>query len=174
VSVYQEPVGKHTPEWPYPVKYGQAKTIEADVLVIGGGIAGSHAALHAARKGATVAIVDKAPISRSGSGGAGVDHWGGAYTNPCSKTTPEEAVERIAGRPFGGPYGVGHLRYIAARESWDALLDLEELGLTIRDVDDEFAGADFRDEETKLLFAYDYEDKNCIRVSASVSWSPGC
>ncbi len=164
MSTYQEPIGEHTPAWPYPVGYGEEHRITADVLVIGGGIAGCHAAIHAARRGASVAIVDKASIRRSGSGGAGVDHWGGAHTNPCSRTTPEEAMEQSGG-PFAGPYGVGHLRYITSRESWDALLDLEELGLTIRDVDDEFAGADFRDEETKLLFAYDYDDRNCIRVT---------
>jgi succinate dehydrogenase/fumarate reductase flavoprotein subunit len=165
--MYQDPIGEHTPEWPYPIRYGEENQVSADVLVIGGGIAGCHAALHAARRGATVAVVDKASIRRSGSGGAGVDHWGGAYTNPCSKTTPDEAIEMMegmSGGPFGGPYFVGLLRYIAACESWDALLDLEELGLTIRDVDDEFVGAGFRDEETKLLFAYDYENPNCIRV----------
>ena len=166
MSVYQEPIGDHTPEWPYPVRYGEENRITADVLIVGGGIAGCHAAIHAARRGASVAIVDKASIRTSGSGGAGVDHWGGAFTNPCSKTTPDEAMEQMAsaGGPSGGPYAVSFLRYIAAQESWDALLDLEEMGLTIRDVDDEFAGADFRDEKTKLLFAYNYHDPNCIRV----------
>ena len=28
------------PEWPYPIKYEQQQEIEADVLVLGGGIAG--------------------------------------------------------------------------------------------------------------------------------------
>jgi len=39
--------------------------------------------------------------------------------------------------------------------------------MKIRDVDDEFVGADFRDEETKLLFAYDYENPDCIRVQGA-------
>ena len=97
MSLVQEPIGDHTKKWPYPVLYGDEHEVSADVLIIGGGIAGCHAALHAARRGATVAVVDKASIRRSGSGGAGVDHWGGAYTNPCSRTTPDEAVAMMEG-----------------------------------------------------------------------------
>jgi len=49
--------------------------------------------------------------------------------------------------------------YICARESYDALLDVEKMGVKVRDVDDVFKGASFRDEESKLLFAYDYDNK---------------
>ena len=167
MSSYQEPVGKHTLEWPYPVNYGKETEVTSDVLIIGGGIAGCHAAINAARRGAKVAIVDKASIYRSGSGGAGVDHWGGAVTNPRSKTTPEEVMTRGSDGgpgPFSGKYFMGHIRYITVKESYDALLDMEQMGMKIRDVDDEFVGAPFRDEETKLLFAYNYDNPNCIRV----------
>ena len=148
-------------EWPYPVHYGKENEIAADVLIIGGGIAGCHAAINAAKRGAKVVVVDKAAVIRSGSGGAGVDHWHGACTNPCSKVTPEEMVE--AEGSFL-QYFAGHLNYITCKESYDALLDVEKMGVKVRDVDDEFAGAEFRDEKTKLMFAYDYENKNCIRV----------
>ncbi len=105
-------------EWPYPVNYGKENEVNTDILVIGGGVAGCHAAINAAKKGATVAVVDKAPIIRSGSGGAGVDHWGGAFTNPRSKTTPEEAMKAGGGGPFSsGGYSLGHLRYITSKES---------------------------------------------------------
>ncbi|MBW1804023.1 MAG: FAD-binding protein, partial [Deltaproteobacteria bacterium] len=53
---------------------------------------------------------------------------------------------------------------ICARESWDALLELEQMGMKIRDNEGEFKGAEFRDEKTGLLFAYDYVNKNCIRI----------
>ena len=158
---------KTAPDWPYPVNYGNENEVSADILIIGGGIAGSHAAIQAARRGAKVAMVDKAPIIRSGSGGAGVDHWGAAFTNPCSKITPEEMMTHKGDGPFAGHYAFGHLQYITAKESWDALLDMEQMGMKIRDEDDEFKGADFRDEETKLLFAYDYENKNCLRVQGA-------
>ena len=66
---------------------------ETDVLVIGGGIAGCHAAISAAKHGAKVAVMDRGHAKRSGMGGAGVDHWHGACTNPCSKVTPEEYTQ---------------------------------------------------------------------------------
>jgi succinate dehydrogenase/fumarate reductase flavoprotein subunit len=55
--------------------------------------------------------------------------------------------------------------YIQCKESYDTLLEVEQMGVRIRDVDDEFVGAPFRDEKTKLLFAYDYENKHCIRLT---------
>ena len=38
------------------------------------------------------------------------------------------------------------------------------MGGKIRDTEDEFQGADFRDEATKLLFAYDYQNRFTLRV----------
>ena len=154
-------------EWPYPTNYGNENAVSADVLVLGGGIAGCHAAIHAARHGAKVVVVDKGPVIRSGSGGAGVDHWHAACTNPCSKVTPEEMMEvvRVFGDYSYGEFGNGITCYIQCTESYDALLDVEEMGIKVRDVDDEFAGAEFRDEKTKLMFAYDYVNRTCIRVN---------
>jgi succinate dehydrogenase/fumarate reductase flavoprotein subunit len=155
-------------EWPYPINYGEETQVNADVLVLGGGIAGCHAAINAAKRGAKVVIVDKGAVIRSGSGGAGVDHWHLACTNPCSKITPEEMVETL-GEAFSDyfylEFGNGMTCYITARESYDALLDCEKMGVKVRDVDDEFEGADFRDDKTKLMFAYDYENKFVIRVN---------
>jgi len=150
------------PEWPYPIRYGEENEITADVLILGGGIAGCHAAINAARRGAKVVVVEKGMTKRSGSGGAGVDHWLGTCTNPCSKVTPEEYTEAVI--DSAGGYDCGPLRYINAKESWDTLLDCEQMGVQIRDVNDELKGADFRDEETKLMFAYDYESRHTIRV----------
>jgi succinate dehydrogenase/fumarate reductase flavoprotein subunit len=151
-----------SPEWPYPIRYDKENEIETDVLVIGGGIAGCHAAINAARKGVKVAVLEKGMTKRSGAGGAGVDHWLGACTNPCSKVTPEEYARTVT--DAAGGYTSGHARYIHAMEGWDTLLDCEQMGVRIRDVEDEFKGADFRDDETKLMFAYDYENRIHIRV----------
>ncbi|MBW1864002.1 MAG: hypothetical protein JRJ02_16845, partial [Deltaproteobacteria bacterium] len=38
--------------WPYPVNYEKENEVDADILILGGGIAGCHAAIIAARKGA--------------------------------------------------------------------------------------------------------------------------
>ena len=156
-------------QWPYPVYYGRKNTIETDVLILGGGISGCHAAINAARKGAKVVTVEKGATIRSGSGGAGVDHWHNAFTNPCSKVTPDEVMEVVSRLGLEMPeyYGQGHVRYIEACESWDALCDLEKMGIKIRDVDDNFVGAEFRDEATKLMFAYDYENRHVIRLQGA-------
>ena len=155
-------------DWPYPVAYGKENEVDADVLVLGGGVAGCHAAINAAKRGAKVVVVEKGAVIRSGSGGAGVDHWHGAFTNPCSKITPEEMMELTKKLNLGylfPEYGNGITSYILFKESYDALLDVEKWGVKVRDVDDEFKGAEFRDEKTKLLFAYDYDNKYTIRVN---------
>lgn len=106
---------------------------------------------------------------RSGSGGAGVDHWHCACTNPCCKIRPDEMIKMVEKCNYGltSEYGNGVTCYILCKESYDALLDLENMGVKVRDVDDEFAGAEFRDEKTKLMFAYDYENKHCLRVQGA-------
>ena len=153
------------PEWPYPIRYKVENEISADVLVLGGGIAGCHAAINAARKGVKVAVCDVAPVIVSGQGGAGVDHWHCAATNPGSKVTPEEMTEAIV-EAYGG-YDCGLKSYIQCKESYDALLDCERMGVQVRDITDEFKGAEFRDDKTKLMYAYDYENRITIRVAGA-------
>ncbi len=51
------------------------KTIEADVLCIGGGIAGLMAAIRAAELGAKVVVAEKGNTLTSGAGGMGNDHF---------------------------------------------------------------------------------------------------
>jgi succinate dehydrogenase/fumarate reductase flavoprotein subunit len=164
MTTWQEYVqkGVPVPEWPYPIRYGEENEITTDVLILGGGIAGCHAAINAARNGARVAVIEKGMTKRSGSGGAGVDHWHYACTNPCSKVTPDEFIKVVVDSTHG--YTSGPARYIDANESWDTLLDCEGMGMGIRDVDDEFKGAIYRDEATRLMFAYDYEYRASLRV----------
>ncbi len=164
MSTWHEYVQKKgtLPEWPYPIHYGKVNEVVSDVLVIGGGVAGSRAAIAAARAGVKVALMERGHAKRSGSGGAGVDHWHGAVTNPCSKVTPEMYTKACYDSMKG--YTGAHVRYIINKEGWDTLLEAEQMGIQIRDVHDEFKGADFRDEETKLMFAYDYQNRHVIRV----------
>jgi succinate dehydrogenase/fumarate reductase flavoprotein subunit len=153
-------------EWPYPVNYGKETEVSGDVLIIGSGMAGCFAAISAAKKGAKVIAVDKASIKISGSGGTGVDHWHFACTNPCCTVPPDEMIEIVKAYPYGvtGETGLGPTCYVTCVEGYDALLDLEEAGATIRDNKNEFAGAEFRDEKTKLMFAYDYDGRHTLRV----------
>ena len=166
MSGYEELLNNEMPKWPYPVNYDKENEASTDILVLGGGLAGCHAVISAVKRGAKVIVVDKASIQRSGSGGAGIDHWGDAFTNPSSQISPEEAMELGVGQALGkgGYYSLGHTAYISFKESYDTLIDVERMGVPVRDSNDEFAGARFRDGKTKLLFAYDYESRDTIRL----------
>ena len=164
MTTWHEYVQKNgrVPEWPYSVDYEKVNEVDTDVLVIGGGVAGCRAAIAAKKKGVRVAIAERGHAKRSGAGGAGVDHWHGAVTNPCSKVTPEMYTMACYDSMQG--FTAAHVRYIITSEGWDTLQECEQMGVQIRDVTDEFKGAPFRDEKTKLMFAYDYENKHIVRV----------
>ena len=151
--------------WPYENEVGMEETITSDVLVLGGGLSGCFAAIAAARKGRSVVLVEKGAVEKSGSAGTGFDHWESACTNPCSQVTPEDIAEAYVREQDWYSNGIAH--YIECREGYDRLLDIESFGGKIRDTEDEFAGAEFRDEQTKLMFAYDYRNKFTIRVWGS-------
>ena len=163
------------PEWPYPVEYGEQTRDKADVLIVGGGLSGCFAAVHAARAGASVIVLEKGATIRSGAAGTGIDHWMFCATNPASALTPDEmfamfidSSEQPEGEkdPFDrcNEFTSKHMEYVVINEAYEALLDLEEMGVKIRDTNDDFKGAAFRDEKSKLLFAYDYDGKYCIRL----------
>jgi succinate dehydrogenase/fumarate reductase flavoprotein subunit len=149
--------------WPYPIRYGEETQATADVLVLGGGLAGCYAAISAARRGLKVILVDKSSVAHSGAAGTGVDHWMDCPGNPASKISPDEYA-RLLIHGFRGGYDNGIATYITALDSYDVLLELEGMGVKVRDTGGEFEGADFRDETTGLLFAYDYENNHCIRI----------
>ena len=151
------------PEWPYPVKFGEETRLETDVLVIGGGIAGCWAAISAARSGASVILLEKGDVRRSGCGGPGCDHWCNVPANPLSRVDPDEwAIQEMnaLGR-FSNGIGIE----IQCREDYDTLLEMEQMGGKIRDTDDEFIGAEGRDDETKLMFS--------PRYSVQAGYAPG-
>ena len=154
-----------TYQWPYPNEVGQEEVAECDVLVLGGGLAGCFAALAAAKKGKSVILVEKGATERSGSAGTGVDHWESACTNPCSQVTPEEIAEAYVEEQDYYSNGIAH--YVTCREGYDRMLDVESYGGKIRDTEDEFKGAEFRDDKTKLMFAYDYKNKFTLRIWGS-------
>jgi succinate dehydrogenase/fumarate reductase flavoprotein subunit len=152
-------------KWPYKNEFNITEYVQSDILVLGGGMAGCYAAIAAAKRGQSVVLVEKGATIRSGSAGSGFDHWEFACTNPCSKVTAEEITMAIVDDQDGYSNGIGH--YIECREGYDRLLDMESFGGQIRDLNDDFKGAAFRDDDTKLLFAYDYENKYTLRVWGS-------
>jgi len=152
-----------TPSWPYPVDYEKENEIETDVLIIGGGIAGCWAAISAARKGVRVALVEKGDTVRSGAGGPGCDHWCQCPANPHSKVDPDEWAKIIAEHPGTMAeipkdtpevsYGNGIGSQIQCRESYDTLLEMEQMGGQIRDINDEYLGAEGRYDDTKFMIS---------------------
>lgn len=155
----------HTTSWPYANETGITEKLSCDVLVLGGGLAGCYAAIAAARRGQSVILVEKGAVERSGSAGTGFDHWESACTNPCSGVTPEEIAWAYVNEQDYYSNGIAH--YIECREGYDRMLDMESFGGKIRDTKNEFEGAAFRDEKTKLMFAYDYKNKFTLRVWGS-------
>ena len=151
-----------TYQWPYPNELNTIEHVSCDVLVLGGGLSGCFAAIAARKQGLDVAIVEKGAIEKSGSAGTGFDHWESACTNPCSKVTPEEIAYAYIDEQSHFSNGIFH--YITCREGYDRLLDIERMGGKIRDTEDDFQGARFRDENTKLMFAYDYQNRFTLRV----------
>ena len=79
--------------------------------------------------------------------------------------TPEEIANAYVDEQDHYSNGIAH--YIECREGYDRMLDLESFGGKIRDTEDEFKGAEFRDDETKLMFAYDYKNRFTLRVWGS-------
>jgi succinate dehydrogenase/fumarate reductase flavoprotein subunit len=142
------------------------------VLIIGAGVAGAMAGLMAARRGVRVAIVDKSNISISGCGGAGLDHYGGCISNPDCPISPEEYMDIPPDASFSGGRIMGgdHRSYIQSKGSWDNLMEMERLGLKFRDEEGEFEGAPFRDDKTKIMYAYDYKNKSTIKLRGGADY----
>ena len=142
----------HPPKWPYPIHFEQEQEIDADVLVIGGGISGCWAAISAARQGLNVAMVEKSNTVRSGAGGPGCDHWCDVPANPLSRVDPDEWARHIVNFPYSNGIGV----QIQCREDYDTLLEMEQMGGKIRDTDDEYTGVEGRDDKTKFMISPRY------------------
>ena len=158
------------PEWPYPVKFGEETEIEADVVVLGGGIAGCWAAITAARNGAKVVIMDKGDIRRSGSGGPGCDHWCNVPANPHSRVDPDEWANDEMNTLGDFSNGIGI--EIQCREDFDTLLEMEQMGGKIRDTDDDFLGVEGRYDDTKFMFSPRYSVDG--RLAPAEGWgAPG-
>ena len=94
--------------WPYPDEFGQTETVDSDILVLGGGLAGCFAAIAAARKGKKVVLIEKGATKRSGAAGTGFDHWESACTNPCSQVTPEEIANAYVDEQDHYSNGIAH------------------------------------------------------------------
>ncbi len=116
-------------------------SIDTDVLVIGGGLAGCMAAIKASESGVKVTIAEKANTLSSGCAGTGVDHsW--AYIPMIHEQmgwTLEDLIEDHARLIARGFINKDLLRLVA-RENYDRMLDLEKFGIKIRYEDSTLPG----------------------------------
>lgn len=109
---------------------------DIDVLVVGGGLGGCMAALHAHREGANVLIVEKANVRRSGGAGTGNDHFGGIVIPGHSKWSAEDLVRDHTELAFG--FVNQDLVYAMAAEGFDRVKDLEKMGIEFYKRDGEY------------------------------------
>ena len=75
--------------------------LDADVVIVGGGVGGLMAAVSAARNGAGTIVLEKANTKRSGSGAGGNDHFA-CYIPEVHgdlATARQATLESMVGRP---------------------------------------------------------------------------
>ncbi|MCL5959995.1 MAG: FAD-dependent oxidoreductase [Chloroflexi bacterium] len=108
------------------------RTMDADVLVIGGGIAGCMAAIRARESGLDVILAEKTNTNRSGNAATGVDHIL-TYVPQIhgSQVTPEELVQDHA--EAGARFMDQELALFIITHSYERILDLERFGVEMRD-----------------------------------------
>lgn len=114
--------------------------IQVDVLVIGGGIGGSFAALNASEQGVRVVLLEKADVRRSGAAGMGI---GGHHQLLRDDVTLTDVARDITegGRKFIGtadlmPTTKGlvneNLVYLGYKDNWEVVHTLEQWGLNMK------------------------------------------
>lgn len=114
--------------------------VEADVLVVGGGIGGAFAATYASEQGARVVLLEKADVRRSGAAGMGI---GGHHQLLRDDVTLADVAKDIieGGRKFIGtadlmPITKGlvneNLVYLGYKDNWEVAHTLEKWGLNMK------------------------------------------
>lgn len=116
-------------------------TIDADVLVIGGGLAGCMAAIKASESDQKVVIAEKANTLASGCAGSGIDHmWSHIpeVHNPMGWTTDEMIDNHIKAVSHG--FVNQDLCQLVINDSYQRMLDLEKFGINFRFEDSKLPG----------------------------------
>lgn len=116
-------------------------TVETDVLIIGGGLAGCMGAIKASEYGGRITIAEKSNTVCSGSAGFGIDHiWG--YCPPVHGKLGWSIEDMAEDHRLGISYGLftEDLFYLIASTMYDRVLDLEKFGLKFRYDDSKIPG----------------------------------
>jgi len=106
------------------------ETLEADVLVVGGGIAGLMAAIHAATQGVRVIVAEKANTKRSGSGATGNDHFV-CYIPEIHGRDMDPIVKEVRNSMVGG-YHDNCMTVKFLEQSFDRVKDWQRWGISMK------------------------------------------
>ncbi|MCL5962193.1 MAG: FAD-binding protein [Chloroflexi bacterium] len=110
---------------------------QADVLIVGGGLAGLNAAIGAAENGARVAVMDKATVERSGDIAGGVDHFL-AFLEEGEEWDTREAFLEYVGRVAKGAVNLEVQDAVFCREVRPAIERMARIGNPLTQADGSF------------------------------------
>ncbi|MDB4443744.1 FAD-binding protein [bacterium] len=113
------------------------ENLSADVLIVGGGLAGANAAMGSAEKGASVIIADKGNINRSGDIGGGVDHFM-AYLNEGPAWDNKETFLGYVDKIGRGTAHLSILESVYCAELKDAINRMAGIGNPLTQSDGSF------------------------------------
>lgn len=111
--------------------------LSTDVLIIGGGLAGTNAAMGAAETGSSVVIVDKGKIERSGAIGGGVDHFL-AFLNENNEWDTREGFLSYVEKIGLGTAHLSILESVFCKELPDAIERMAKIGNPLTQPDGTF------------------------------------
>ncbi len=109
-----------------------AHTLETDVVIVGGGVAGLNAALGATENGASVLVLDKGTIERSGSIAGGIDHFL-AFLEEGEPWDSEQSYLEYASRIGRGAVNIKVHESIYCREVKAAINRMADIGVPLCD-----------------------------------------
>jgi succinate dehydrogenase/fumarate reductase flavoprotein subunit len=107
------------------------KIVDADVLVVGGGLGGCMAAIKASEAGARTCLIEKVAVRRAGGAVLGLGRT--LMVHPDYNTTPEEFARKAT--EWGGDIVDENLPYAVAKDSIDRVKDLESWNINFRGSD---------------------------------------
>ncbi|MCB1436877.1 MAG: FAD-binding protein [Rhodobiaceae bacterium] len=113
---------------------GKTHRVKADVAIIGGGTAGLNTAMAAAECGASVLIVDKAHIQRSGAIAGGIDHFM-AFMETGESWDTREAYLAYVGKVARGAANLRIHEKVLCDELPAAMARIEKMGISLRQED---------------------------------------
>ena len=106
-------------------------SLKADILIIGGGVAGLNAALTAREAGKSVIVLEKAVIERSGHSAGGIDHFGAYLETGPDWDTREAYLDFTAGSARGAT-DISVVEKVYCDELKSAIQRHEDIGCTRR------------------------------------------